>query len=223
MSHHDSKKYSFTGVLLLLALSFAWMVHAENHHTDQVKRTNRIAVVSFQSLTSGEGNSVFCPICGRGSSSGNVLEGAERVVEEIFINQLSKREKIELIPSEQVQSVYQRISAGELKGTVTENLAKAGNMLGSDFIAVGYVYRYIERVGSKYSSEHPASVIFEIHLIKTDDGSIIWRGHFDKTQKSLMENIFDIASFFKSGAKWVTARQLTEQGMEQVLKTFPDF
>ncbi|MGB5219293.1 MAG: hypothetical protein WBN66_13470, partial [Smithella sp.] len=59
--------------------------------------------------------------------------------------------------------------------------------------------------------------------VKAADGDIIWQGYFDKTQKSLMENILDISSFFKGGAKWVTARQLTEQGMDKIFKTFPDF
>jgi hypothetical protein len=66
-------------------------------------------------------------------------------------------------------------------------------------------------------------VVFEIHLIKTADGSIIWRGFFDKTQKSLMEDVFQVSSFFKGGGKWLTARQLTEQGMNKVFETFPNF
>ena len=72
-------------------------------------------------------------------------------------------------------------------------------------------------------SEHPASVAFEIHLIKTIDGSTIWRGVFDKTQKSLMEDVFQISSFFKGGGKWLTARQLSKQGMDEIFETFPGF
>jgi TolB-like protein len=186
--------------------------------------TNRIAVMSFQSLAAEEngGNTVFCPICGIGSSSGKILEGAEKTVEEIFVDRLKKVKGLELIPSEKVQGVYKRISSEKLKGPYIDNLKKAGKELGADYIATGFVYRYVERVGYKYSSERPASVIFEIHLVKTADGSVIWRGYFDKTQKSLLEDIFQIASFFKGGAKWVTVRQLTEQGMDEVLKTFPN-
>jgi glycerol-3-phosphate dehydrogenase len=66
-------------------------------------------------------------------------------------------------------------------------------------------------------------VVFEIHLIKTTDGSIIWRGFFDKTQKSLMEDVFQAPSFFKGGGKWLTARQLTEQGMNKIFEKFPKF
>jgi TolB-like protein len=210
--------------IFTILLVFSASAQAAEGTAGSAALTNRIAVMSFQSLTVDEdgGNTVFCPICGIGSSKGKILEGSEKIVEEIFIDRLSKVKGIELIPSEKVQSVYKRISSEKLKGPFIENLKKVGKELGADYIATGFVYRYVERVGYKYSSEHPASVIFEIHLVKTADGSIIWRGYFDKTQKSLLEDIFQIASFFKGGAKWVTVRQLTEQGMDEVLKTFPN-
>lgn len=212
-------------ILLTILLAFAATAQAAEGTAETAVHANRIAVMSFQSLTAEEdgGNTVFCPVCGIGSSRGKILEGSEKIVEEIFVDRLNKVKGIELIPSEKVQSIYNRISSEKLKGPLNENLKKVGQELGADYIATGFVYRYVERVGYKYSSEHPASVTFEIHLVKTADGSVIWRGYFDKTQKSLLEDIFQIASFFKGGAKWVTARQLTEQGMDQVFESFPKF
>jgi hypothetical protein len=86
---------------------------------------------------------------------------------------------------------------------------------------MGYVYRYRERKGYSYSAEKPASVAFAIHLIRVNDGAIIWRGSFDKTQTSLMDYILQILSFYKNGGRCVTAKELTEEGMEEVLKKFP--
>jgi TolB-like protein len=221
--NHSLKKINFiAGFILIVLLACSITVQAGEENPEKSKSGTRIAVVSFQSLAPEEGNTVFCPVCHIGSSGGKILEGAEKIVEEIFVEKLGKVKGIEIIPSEKVQSVYRRVSSEKLKSAFVENLRKVGNELGSDFMAIGYVYRYTERVGYKYSSERPASVVFEIHLVKTDDGSIIWRGFFDKTQKSLMENVFEISSFFKGGAKWITARQLTEQGMDEVFKTFPD-
>ena len=93
----------------------------------------------------------------------------------------------------------------------------------ADLIAVGYVFRYVERIGYDYSVEKPASVAFEINFVNPKDGSTVWRGVFDKTQKSLMEDVFQIASFYKGGGKWLTARELTKQGMNQAFKTFSGF
>jgi hypothetical protein len=143
------------------------------------------------------------------------------MVEEVFVEKLLELKAVKLIPPDKVQGVYKRIASESLKEPSLNILKKVGHELGADVLVVGYVYRYIERDGYNYSAEHPASVFFEIHLIKTSDGSIIWRGLFDKTQKSLMEDVFQISSFFKGGGKWMTARQLTKQGMDEIFKTFP--
>jgi glycerol-3-phosphate dehydrogenase len=38
-----------------------------------------------------------------------------------------------------------------------------------------------------------------------------------------MEDVFQAPSFFKGGGKWLTARQLTEQGMNKIFEKFPKF
>lgn len=222
MLNYLSKRYSFiAGFVLVVFLTLAITTPAAENATSPM----RIAVISFQPLIPGEkqGNTVICPICGIGYSSGKILKGSEKVVEEVFVDKLHKLKEVELIPSDKAQSVYKRIASESLKGPLLNIFKKVGRELGADVLAVGYVYRYTEREGYNYSAEHPASVFFEIHLIKTIDGSIIWRGFFDKTQKSLMEDVFQISSFFRGGGKWMTARQLTEQGMNEIFKTFPGF
>jgi hypothetical protein len=104
-----------------------------------------------------------------------------------------------------------------------EILKKVGNELETEGIIVGYVYRYRERMGYPYSAEKPASVAFEIHLVRVSDGVIVWKGIFDKTQKSLMENIFQIASFVKERGQWVTAKELATEGIDAILEKFPGF
>jgi hypothetical protein len=218
------KKFScIAGFILFAFLALSITVQAVEKSSENIKLPKYIAVISFQPLNPGEesGKTVFCPICGIGASSGNILKGSEKIIEEIFVNKLGELKEVKLIPEDKVDSVYKRISSESLKEPLVKTLIKVGNELGADFLAVGYVYRYIDRVGSNYSAERPASVDFEIHLIKTADGSIIWRGYFDKTQKSLMEDVFQISSFFQGGGKWLTASQLTEQGMNRVFETFP--
>jgi hypothetical protein len=36
-----------------------------------------------------------------------------------------------------------------------------------------------------------------------------------------MEDLFQFSSFYRGKGRWVTAEELTEEGLEQVLKTFP--
>lgn len=184
----------------------------------------RIAVVPFQTLIPQDGSStVRCPICASVNSSGTIVKGAERIVEDIFTEKLKELKNAEMISSERAAGFYRRISADSLKQPFLKVLQKVGAELKADVIAVGFVYRYRERVGYDYSAERPASVAFEIHLISVKDGSSLWRGIYDETQKSLMENVFQVKSFVKGGGKWLTAREFSRLGVDEVFKTFSGF
>ncbi|MDI6777413.1 MAG: hypothetical protein QMD03_09335 [Syntrophales bacterium] len=194
----------------------------------------RIAIVPFQQVIpnppspplekGGEGGfskTVRCPLCGATFLTDKSPGNAEKVAEGIFVQWLEEHRKFNLIPSEGVTGIYRRISAESFKTTLPEILKKVGRELEVDGIVVGYVYRYRERRGYPYSVEKPASVAFDIHLVKVSDGTLVWKGTFDRTQSSLLENIFLISSFFKHRGRWATAEELTKEGMEEILKTFP--
>jgi len=183
----------------------------------------RIAVVPFQQIIPEEDNTktVRCPLCGAIFLTEKSPEDAEKVVEGIFVQQLEKQRKFNLIPPERVNGIYRRISAESFKTALLEILKKVGSELEVDGIVVGYVYRYRERRGRSYSVEKPASVAFDIHLVRVSDGTLIWKGTFDRTQSSLLENIFLVSSFFKHRGRWATAEELTKEGMEKIMETFP--
>ena len=223
MLNYWKKIGCIAGFVLVTFMTLSITAQAVEKNAEIAKLPMRVAIISFQPLipAEGQGNTIICPLCGIGSSSGKILEGSEKIVEEVFVDKLHELKDVELIPLDKVQGVYKRIASESLKEPLLNILKKVGHELGTDVLAVGYVYRYTEREGYNYSVKHPASVAFEIHLIKTIDGSIIWRGFLDKTQKSLMEDVFQMSSFFKGGGKWMTARQLTEQGMNKIFETFP--
>jgi hypothetical protein len=185
----------------------------------------RIAIIPFQVLLpeTESSNTVICPLCGVGYSGGKIVKGAENVVEELFVEKLKDFKEVIIIPLDKVEGVYNRVGAESLKKPLLEKLKETGAELTADVIAVGYVIRYVERIGYHYSAEKPASVAFEINFLNAKNGNIIWRGVFDKTQKSLMEDLFQISSFYKGGGKWLTAYELTKQGMDQAFKTFSGF
>lgn len=226
MFNYFRKKLSYIGGFILVALlSLSVTTQAAEENIESSKAPVRVGVISFQPLIpeDGLGTAVICPLCSTGYSSGRILKGAEKIVEDIFVGKLCELKEVQIIPPDKVQSVYKRVSSESLKKPLLEVLKKVGNELGADVIALGYIYRYIERVGYDFSIEHPASVAFEIYMIKPIDGSTIYRGIFDKTQKSLMEDLFQISSFYKGGGKWLTAEELSKQGMDEIFETFPGF
>lgn len=143
------------------------------------------------------------------------------VVEEIFWSHLLNTIKVPLVSPAKTGLTYGQIVSSSTKLTFPDALRKLGDQLEVDAVFVGFVYRYRERVGFSYGADKPASVFFEIHLYRCRDGSLLWRAVFDKTQKSLMEDMLDIKSFIKDRGKWVTAKELANEGVKEIISRFP--
>ncbi|MBW2674468.1 MAG: hypothetical protein JRD89_13830 [Deltaproteobacteria bacterium] len=184
----------------------------------------KIAVVPFQAVGSNDPavRIVRCPISGTTFSACGFSGNPEKKLEEQFVGGLKSSGEYTVIPPQEVRGVYRRVSADSLGETPLEILKKVGEELGADGIVAGYLFCYRERKGFDYSAERPASVTFCVHLIRTRDGVSVWKGVFDKTQRSLMENILDVLPFIRGGWKWMTAEELSREGMREILKGFPD-
>ncbi|MEN6375802.1 MAG: hypothetical protein ABFD75_13625 [Smithella sp.] len=208
-------------VLLFIPVFMSYAAEAEKE-VDKSKPPVRLAIIPFQVVIPKEEvvNTVESPLSGAVFFGGKIAEGGEKVTEELFVEKLKTYKEIEIIPQEKVEGSYKRISAESLKAPLSKIIKKTGEELNADLVAVGYVFRYVERVGRDYGIEKAASVAFEINLINSKDGSVVWRGVFDRTQKSLMEDLFQIASFYKGHGKWLTVREFTKLGMNEVFKTF---
>lgn len=185
---------------------------------------DRIAVVPFQHIApeDAEAGAVRCPLCGITTNAVRAPGNPEKILEELFLEELNKHKpSFQLLAGERVAAVFRQVSASSLKSPLPQVLREVGRELGAEAVVAGYVYRFRERKGVAYSVEQPASVTFEIHLLRVSDGALVWRGTFDKTQSSLMEDLFQISSFFRGKGRWVTAKELMGEGLEQILQTFP--
>jgi len=96
-----------------------------------------------------------------------------------------------------------------------------GMTLEADAVLVGEVYRWQDRVGTDYGIEKPASVAFDLSLVRSSDGGILWRSNYDKTQKSLMEDLLDLDTYIRSGGRWLTAEELADFGIKRLVSDMP--
>lgn len=222
---HTIRKIVQAVLILCFAALIPYSAFAGGGEKSGVTAKTRLAIIPFMALEPENTTSttVRCPLCGHANSGGAVAQGAQATLEEIFIDKLRELKDVEIIDPERSAGVYRRVSSASLKEPMIAMVRKTGRELSADQVVAGFVYRYRERVGYSYSAKTPASVSFEIHLISVKDGSSLWRGAFDRTQKSLMEDLFLASSFFKGGAKWVTASELTRLGVNEVFETFPAF
>ena len=184
----------------------------------------KILIFPFKNMSEvyGENVNTRCPICGKVFMTGKVAEDADNMLTEQLFVLMKDRRDIELLSASQSQGVVSDLLS-ENKKRLSERdlLIETGRALKADWVLSGYIFRFRERVGGKYSVDLPASVAFDIHLIRVADGRLLWSNHFDETQQPLSENLFKLGSFLKRKAKWITANEMAVSGLKNILKTFP--
>lgn len=183
----------------------------------------RIAVMPFQQVspelvaTYAAQNALTASVL----KTDNDLKSPERLIQDFFMERMSTYPQFELVSPDRVGGIYKRVSSNSFRATLPQVMKEVGEELNADGIVVGYLYRYRERLGYDYSVEKPASVFFEVHLFRVQDGALVWKGIFNKTQSSLMENVLGVSYFIKDKGRWLTAKELAMEGMEDTIRRFP--
>ncbi len=103
-----------------------------------------------------------------------------------------------------------------LKTTPEVTAAAVAKKLQKDAALIGQVLVYQERVGSRLGANPPASVGFEIKVVAAD-GQVLWSGNYYERQRPMTE---DFMGFIHRWA-FVTADELAQYGVDNVLKEFP--
>lgn len=178
-----------------------------------------ILLLPFKDMASelGIDRNVRCPLCGQVSLTGPVPPGAPMVLTEQL------RSKVEQLPytflfSEESPNTS---PSPTMPSNMLDHYVALGRQAGADAVLLGYVFRYTERIGNRYSIQSPASVAFDLHLISTKEARIVWTSYFDETQQSLTENLLKADTFFRRGATWIRADELAASGMDDMMERFP--
>ncbi|NIP38275.1 MAG: hypothetical protein GWO07_03630 [Candidatus Dadabacteria bacterium] len=97
------------------------------------------------------------------------------------------------------------------------NLAVFSKQSGADLILTGFISNYSERVGGELGVESPAAVSFLARLYDAKTGELLWQYFYTEQQSPLFENLAEVGKFFKRKGKWVSAWELTEEGINVVV------
>jgi TolB-like protein len=224
--HHDNlRSLVGIGIITLILLLSACKSDVIIPETPAVKSgIEKLLILPFKNLSTlyGKNINVRCPLCGNVFSTGDVETFAVDVLTDRLISIIKSRKDFELIPPGQAQGAMSVLLAEDKSDLLERDiLVKIGRTLYADAILVGHVYRFKDRVGTRYSVDSPASVAFDIHLIDVSKGSMLWVGHFDETQRPLSENLFKLGTFLRRKGSWITAEEMAVSGLEDVLQTFP--
>ncbi len=140
---------------------------------------------------------------------------------ELFDGRLRQYGHYRVVPLAEVRRAMTKHSMLYVRRGEQEVATLIGKDLGVDTVLVGDVTRWREREGGALGAKKPASVAFQAFLFRVDNGAMLWRTSFSKTQKPLSENVLEVENFLKGGAMWQSSDTLARLGVEEVLRTFP--
>ena len=164
---------------------------------------------------------MVCPLCKGIYRYGEVFPGSQNILTRLLYGMIEGLNRFKVLPLEKVEEVLSPSVKEQFEKRPLPSAIQIGKGLNVDFILVGYLFRFEERIGSSVGAEKPASVAFDLHLYRLKDEKMVWIAKFDETQRPLSENLFKIGSFFRRKARWLTAEELASVGLDEILKRLP--
>lgn len=211
--------------VLLAGLGLLMACQAQKQPDNTLARQwqpKRLAVLPFQmGVTDPGGGAVRSPLTGAAFLPGPIVENATVFLDENLSGALPEVTDLEIVPSSEAGRVFDRLRREDLSLTVLAAAMQAGQKVKADGVVIGYVYRFSQRVGESYSAAKPASVAFDLALIRVSDGAILWKNSFDETQRSVSEDIIEASQYMDRGVRWFTVYEWADYGLDQLLKRFP--
>jgi len=214
----------FAGVILFLVAGCGGS-RAPVPEKPTLQGAEKIAIVGFRAaLDEGDTpHTVRDPLSGAVFWAQPVPPHVVREMTSELFERLKTRGNREVLPPGQALGAYSSLASRDLGLALlpVKMLQEIGKMLGADLVLAGYIYRWTERQGTDYAVNRAASVAFSLDLVRVSDGRIIWKGKFDKTQRSLSENILDLKTFLRGGGRWMSAKKLASLGLNRLLAEMP--
>lgn len=203
-------------VVFTSGLTLLWMLEA----VAEVKPT--LAVLPFLiERVDDPSRGAICPVCRGVYKRGSILHGSQHTLAQLLQQKMDTLGTFKVLPLEKVEDVFLKADKGQFELRPLRSAIQLAKELNVDFVFVGYLFRFEERIGSRIGAERPASVGFDVHLLRVRDGKRVWDGKFDETQQALSENLLKMGSFVRRGAAWLKAEELSSVGMDEMLKRLP--
>ena len=176
-----------------------------------VKPIKLVAVLEIQPATAGA-----TAVAGDGEAQRRLPRDAGRAVTGQIYSVIANRSDFRFVPDLTVSDASKL--AGIASGPLLERARELGKAVGADGVIFGTVSRFDERVGTELGATEPASVSFDLNLLETTSDQVVWHGEYAKTQEPLTSNLLQFWMFWRSGPRWISARELARLGAEQLLE-----
>jgi hypothetical protein len=210
-------------VLIVLVGSSCQLQQVPQKDKPVVPALDTIVLIGFRrALSPSQASGLMrSPISGAVFSAEPVSEEVADGLSDSLFEMLTKKDGQKWVPPREAAAAFSRIASSNPTLTDRDIYVRIGETLSAEGVLGGHVFRWREREGTDYAASRPASVAFDLYLMSAGDGVILWKARFDKTQISLSENLLDIQTFVKAKGRWMTAGELAEIGLTEVVDAFP--
>jgi hypothetical protein len=89
-----------------------------------------------------------------------------------------------------------------------------------DLLFVPQIITWQERDGSEAGVAKAASIKVEFYLVDVSRARLLKRSVFEEQQVGLSENLLTVDKFFKRKGRWVSATELTQEGVSKAIREF---
>ena len=116
----------------------------------------------------------ICPVCKAVYLRGVISPGARTALTRLLYQKAEALGMFQVLPIEKVEEALSPSLKRELTEKPSATAVRLGRELKAGFVLVGFLFRFDERVGSSLGVEKPASVGFDLHLLRIRDGKRVW-------------------------------------------------
>ena len=147
-----------------------------------------------------------------------VLEQGAAYMDTVLAEELASVKNVRIVSRGRLTGLVTGVTGGRM-GIVRE----IGRKLDCEGVLLATISRYDQRQGGDLAADAPASAAFELKLVETTTGRVLWAGNFDETQESLLDNLFSFGKAKNRGFKWITVEKLLKQGIVERIAECPYF
>ncbi len=156
-------------VLLISLLFYAGCGHSYNRFfvgwPEGISRMKSVAVMPFENLTA--------------------FPNAGEIVSELFTSELYSSGKFKVLESEQIKRMLDEKGI-EFPKVIDRSFAQEiGNVLGVDGVFIGSVSEYWYRIRMEETREEEPAVGFNVRLVDTKTGAVIWAASCSRSSYSV--------------------------------------
>lgn len=144
------------------------------------------------------------------------LQQGAAFLNSVLGNSLGGKESVVLVNDGMLDKYHPAIKGGRFGA-----IKAVSKDLGCETVLLTTVNRFKQRQGGEMAVDAPASTSFDLKLVDTADGRVIWNSSFSETQEALLENLFSLKKAEKRGLRWITVEELAEAGMKERLENCP--